>query len=249
MNPPMLKLGLTGRAVGFLQARLGNVVVTGTFDGATQAALRTWQAAHGLAADSIYGPATNAAMTARGPNTIASIAAQLGLEARALSAVVQVETSGAGFFTDGRPVILLERHYVWARASVAARTTLGPALCNPTSGGYVGGVSEWDRFEQVAAVCGDEIAAQSCSWGLGQVMGANYALAGCASGMQMMQRAAQNEAAQLTLMASFIAAQAGVKNALAQHDWPTFARLYNGPNYTANQYDTKLAAAYASIST
>jgi N-acetylmuramidase/Putative peptidoglycan binding domain len=243
----MLKLGSTGRAVGFLQARLGSVAVTGTFDGPTQAALRAVQGARGLAADGIYGPATNAAMTARAPNAIAGISAQLGLEARALAAVVQVESSGAGFFTDGRPVILLERHYVWARASVAARTTLGPALCNPTPGGYVGGTGEWDRFEQVAAVCGDEIAAQSCSWGLGQVMGANYALAGCAIGAQMMYRAARNETEQLTLMASFIAAQPGVRNALAQHDWPTFARLYNGPNFAANQYDTKLAAAYAAL--
>lgn len=247
MTNPMLELGSTGRAVGFLQARLGNVAVTGTFDGATQAALRTWQAAHGLAADGIYGPATNFSMTALRAGATASVAAQLGLEARALSTVVQVETSGTGFFTDGRPIILLERHYVWARASVSARTTLGPALCNPTPGGYVGGISEWARFEQVAAVCGDEIAAQSCSWGLGQVMGANYALAGCASGVQLMQRAACNEAAQLTLMASFIAAQPGVRNALAQHDWPTFARLYNGPQYAANQYDTKLAAAYAAL--
>lgn len=247
MNLPMLKLGSTGRAVTFLQQRLNNVPVTGTYDGATQAAVRSWQAAHGLASDGIFGPATCVAMVRRAPGTTASVAAQLGLEARALSAVVQVETSGAGFFTDGRPVILLERHYVWARASIAARTTLGPALCNPTPGGYIGGIGEWDRFEQVAAVCGDEIAAQSCSWGLGQVMGANYALAGCASGMQMMQRAAQNEVAQLTLMASFIAAQTGMRNALAQHDWPTFARLYNGPNYAANQYDTKLPAAYAAL--
>jgi len=238
---------MTPRAITFLQQRMGNVPVTGVYDGATQAAVRSFQAPRGLIPDGIYGPRTNAAMTARGPDTIASVAAQLGLEAKALAAVVQVESSGAGFFADGRPVILLERHYVWARASVAARTTLGPALCNPTPGGYVGGIGEWDRFEQVAAVCGDEIAAQSCSWGLGQVMGANYALAGCASGVQMMQRAALNEAAQLTLMASFIAAQPGMKNALAQHDWPTFARLYNGPNYAANQYDTKLAAAYAAL--
>ncbi len=247
MNPPMLRLGSTGRAVTFLQRRLNNVPVTGTVDGATQAAVRSWQAAHGLASDGIFGPATCAAMVRRASGATAAIAAQRGLEARALSAVVQVETAGAGFFTDGRPVILLERHYVWARASIAARTTLGPALCNPTPGGYVGGIGEWGRFEQVAAVCGDEIAAQSCSWGLGQVMGANYALAGCASGTQMMYRAAQTETTQLTLMASFIAAQPGVRNALAQHDWPTFARLYNGPQYNTNQYDTKLAAAYAAL--
>ena len=246
-NPPMLKLGSTGRAVSFLQARLGNVAASGTFDGATQDALVSAQSMLNLSADGIYGPATNAAMTARNASSIATVAAQAGIEPRAMAAIVQVETNGAGFFTDGRPVILLERHYVWARASIGQRTALGPALCNPVAGGYVGGIGEWDRFEQVAAVCGAEIAAQSCSWGLGQIMGANCALAGCANASQLMARAALTEQAQLQLMASFISSQPGMRNALVRHDWTTFARLYNGPNYAANSYDTKLAAAYASL--
>lgn len=244
---PLLKLGSQGRNVAFLQARLGNLPMSGSFDGATQAALRAWQALHGLAADGIYGPMTNRAMTARGPMTIQNIAAAYSLAPRALTAVVQVETKGAGFYDDGLPVILLERHYVWARASAAARTTLGPALCNPTPGGYVGGYGEWARFKQVAQVCGLEIAAQSCSWGLGQVMGSNYAGTKSQSGVALMYRAAQTEAVQLDLMGAFIASQTGMRNALSQQDWATFARLYNGPNYAANAYDTKLAAAYASL--
>lgn len=246
-NPPMLKLGSTGRAVSFLQARLGALAVTGTFDAATLASLQARQVLSGVTADGIYGPATNAAMTARAATTVSTVASQAGIEPRAMAAIVQVETNGAGFFTDGRPVILLERHYVWARASIGQRTTLGPALCNPTPGGYVGGIGEWDRFDQVVAVCGDEIAAQSCSWGLGQIMGANFALAGCSSASQLMARAALTEQTQLQLMASFISSQPGMRNALIRYDWATFAKLYNGPNYAANNYDTKLAAAYAAL--
>src|ERR1700739_2144684 len=100
MNPPMLKLGSTGRAVTFLQQRLNNVPVTCMYDSATQAAVRSWQAAHGLASDGIFGPATCAAMTTLPPSTLTVWAGQFGIEARALQAVVQVETSGAGFFTD-----------------------------------------------------------------------------------------------------------------------------------------------------
>lgn len=245
-NPPMLKLGSTGRAVSFLQARLG-LSPTGTFDATTQAELQSRQRAIGLAADGIYGPATNAAMTGRGANAVANAAEAAGIDARTMQAVVNVESNGAGFFTDGRPVILLERHYVWARASVAARTTLGAALCSPTPGGYVGGVGEWDRFEQVAAVCGLEIAAQSASWGLGQVMGANYALAGYSGATALMAASGRDENWQLSIMAAFIGAQPGMRNALARQDWQSFARLYNGPNYAQNSYDTKLAAAYDAL--
>jgi hypothetical protein len=32
---------------------------------------------------------------------------------------------------------------------------------------------------------------------------------------------------------------------LRRHSWASFARGYNGPGYRKNQYDTKLAAAFA----
>ena len=32
--------------------------------------------------------------------------------------------------------------------------------------------------------------------------------------------------------------------ALKAKDWAGFAKMYNGPNYQINDYDTKLAAAY-----
>ena len=33
------------------------------------------------------------------------------------------------------------------------------------------------------------------------------------------------------------------------HDWTTFARKYNGPNFAQNDYDNKLARAFAKFST
>ena len=33
--------------------------------------------------------------------------------------------------------------------------------------------------------------------------------------------------------------------ALQKQDWATFAKLYNGPAYKKNNYDSKLANAYA----
>jgi len=35
--------------------------------------------------------------------------------------------------------------------------------------------------------------------------------------------------------------------ALRKRNWAAFAKAYNGPGYAKNQYDTKLAASYATF--
>ena len=49
---------------------------------------------------------------------------------------------------------------------------------------------------------------------------------------------------QLDAFVRYVRLDARMVKALQTADWSTFARLYNGPSYAANQYDTKLAAAY-----
>jgi hypothetical protein len=56
-TPPVLKLGSTGDWVSYLQDRLA-MTVTGTFDAATDAAVKAYQSANGLTADGIVGPAS-----------------------------------------------------------------------------------------------------------------------------------------------------------------------------------------------
>lgn len=252
MVAPLI-VGTSGRAVVFLQARLG-LAQSGQFDASVATALRQWQEAHGLQPDGVYGPQTNVRMTARAPVDVAVSAMQLNVDTAALGAVLQVETSGSGFLPDGRPRILLERHKVWAATSPAQRVLLGAQDCNPTPGGYATGpdadargAGEWVRFERVAAVVGDEVAAQCCSWGLGQVMGANYATCGFTNAVGLMFASALNERAQLDVMMRFIQAQPGMLGALRAKQWTAFARAYNGPNFAINQYDTKLSDAYANL--
>lgn len=235
---------LDARAIAFLQNRLG-LAPTGLPDGGTtEATLRAWQARNGLKADGIYGPLTNKAMTGRTAGTLELIAKDYGLDAKAFAAIVQVETTGAGFLDDGRPKILLERHYVYRQATQAERNALPADLCYPTPGGYKGGAAEWDRFETVAQVSLD-LAIQSCSWGLGQIMGANWKTIGEVSAQKMMWRAAIDEFKQLTQMGAFILTKPGLKTALNAHDWATVARIYNGP--AQQGYDTKLAAAFKAL--
>lgn len=242
-----LTIGSTGRAVQFLQARIG-VEVDGSFGPATKTALQAAQRAHGLTDDGVYGRTTNAAMTGRTASAIEQCAQHLGVEPAAFGAVVQVETSGAGFLDDGRPTILLERLYVYRQAAPEQRAQLTPDLCAPQMGGYMGGINEWTRFEAVARVLGVDGATQCCSWGLGQIMGANWRESGAESVADFRARMALAEDHQLALMAGFIGANPRLVAALRELDWAGFAYRYNGPSYAANQYDKKLAAAFTALS-
>lgn len=236
-----LAVGSRGRAVQFLQARLG-VNADGIFGPNTQAALTAWQDAHSLVADGSYKPVDNTAMVTRTAQAIPSAAQAIGIEAAALRSIMDVETAGSGYLANGLPKILLERHYVWARASTSQRTVLGEGLANPKPGGYLGGISEWTRFENVAKVIGVENAAQCCSWGLGQIMGANFRACGLDNATALMNGAARNEDVQIRQMASFIASNSRMLRAIQMKNWTVVAECYNGAGQ--HGYDVKLAAAY-----
>jgi peptidoglycan hydrolase-like protein with peptidoglycan-binding domain len=44
-------------------------------------------------------------------------------------------------------------------------------------------------------------------------------------------------------MAHFLSAN-GIAVSLRAHDWASFARRYNGPNYAINRYDVKLGSQF-----
>src|SRR6266516_639425 len=100
---------------------------------------------------------------------------KLGVKAPELWTVLAIETSGCGFLPDRRPKILFERH-------VFHRLTKGRfddgESSDSTPGGYGAlGAHQYDRL--AIALANDRSAAlQSASWGVGQIMGENYALAG-----------------------------------------------------------------------
>ena len=57
-------------------------------------------------------------------------------------------------------------------------------------------------------------------------------------------RAMVSVAGQPETFVRFIQADPRVLRALRGKDWAAFARIYNGPNYAANKYDTKLADVF-----
>jgi hypothetical protein len=175
---------------------------------------------------------------------LAEVAGSLGVHAAEIWAVLAVETKGCGYLADRRPQILHERH-------IFHRLTQGRFddgdLSDAKPGGYgATGAHQYDRL--LAAIAKDRTAAlQSASWGLGQIMGENFAAAGFGNVEDMVTAMVGSEDAQLAAMASFLKA-AKLAAALRAHDWTTFARGYNGSNFVINRYDVRLNGEYQKFS-
>lgn len=75
-------------------------------------------------------------------------------------------------------------------------------------------------------------------------MGFNAEIAGYQNVEQMAAAMLTSEREQLRGMAGEIIHN-NLHHPLRNHDWKAFARGYNGSNYSINNYDTRLAAAFA----
>lgn len=172
----------------------------------------------------------------------------LDIEPAALRAVLSVETGGFGFDKSKRPKALFERHYFYKMLKDkpdALKQAVDASLAYPKWGEkpYPKG-SDAVYAEIDAAVAIDmDAALRSVSWGLGQIMGNNYKLAGCSSAQELVEQAMESEVNQLKHMANFIKS-ANLLDELQRRDWAGFAKGYNGPAYAQNKYDTKLEEAY-----
>lgn len=202
---------------------------------------------------------------------IAYQAKSLGVETAALRAVHEVEAKGNGFLASGEPVILFERHIFYRKLREMNYPNLAklffarrPDLCNPSAGGYGKTSEQHNRLKQAQDLLLQVLplldpnkssdkkiieqvracALMACSWGIGQVMGMNWESLGYPSLQDFINDMYESEAKQLEAMCRFIKVN-GLVDDMQRKDWVTFARVYNGVAYRKNQYDTKLAKAYA----
>lgn len=172
-----------------------------------------------------------------------------GLDPAALLAVIEVESGGRLFAEiDGRhePLIRFEGHYFDRRLTGAKRTLArARGLAHPRAGMVANPASQAARYRLLARAeaIDRQAARESCSWGAGQVMGANWSWLGYASVDALVDEARSGAEGQVRLMLAFIA-RAGLEEALAARDWHAFAKRYNGPAYAQNGYHTRLAHAY-----
>lgn len=247
----MLRVGSRGDGVKAVQRLLG-IAADGVFGPGTDTAVRAFQRSAGLKDDGVVGPATMAALS-RGSRTLTggdlSLAAEsLGVDVASVRAVTHVESRASGFLSDGRPVILFERHIMRRRLAELGRDVdllqrYLPEIINGVPGGYKGGSAEHDRLYLAQQIDFDS-AVESASWGLFQIMGFHWQVLGYESAKAFARAMNQSEGQQLDAFVRFIKADAGLHRALRSKDWADFAARYNGPAYSKNQYDVKLAEAY-----
>lgn len=186
---------------------------------------------------------------------VAEVAALFDLEEAHLRTVMEVETSGRGFDAAGHVERLFEPHRFYAElkeagASAKLKQAVSQGVAYPKwkgPGSYPKTPDlRWKQF--LTAVAIDETAAiRSASWGLGQIMGSEYAEAGYDSPQGMVKDFWDGERQQLIGMCKLIAAR---KLDVQLRKFPdmaackAFARRYNGVRYAENKYHTKLHDAY-----
>jgi peptidoglycan hydrolase-like protein with peptidoglycan-binding domain len=236
----------------------------GFYGNNTKAALDTYAAAHGLTPGVInkqfaesfqrtpdVPPAVTDAVAALSgiagakltDQDFADCATNLNCQIAAIRAVVDVESAGGGFLPDGRPKILFEAKY-FHKLTNGQFDKSNPNISSPVWNKklYKGGAREWDRLNEAAAL-NRSAALQSASWGLFQIMGANYKACGFASADDFVAAMEKSEGEQLKAFANFVRSNK-LDGFLRTRKWASFAKGYNGPGYAQNKYDQKLAAAY-----
>ena len=169
---------------------------------------------------------------------------QLECEVAAIKAVAEVETAGNGFLDDGRAKILFEGH-IFHKYTKGAYAATHPTICYPswTSKFYKGGAAEYARLSEAEAL-NRTAARMSASYGRFQIMGFNFPICGFANVDDFYNAMQESEGAQLQAFCEYIRHN-NLDSALRNHDWARLAKGYNGPEYWKNNYDKKLAAAYA----
>ncbi|MBX9400614.1 N-acetylmuramidase family protein [Lysobacter sp. BMK333-48F3] len=181
------------------------------------------------------------------PQAWKTLAESLGVDEASLKAVAEVESSGSGFMRPPSqlPKILFEGH-VFHRQTKGRFDSSHPELSYPhwDRTKYSGSVAgEWRRMD-AACVLDRAAALESASWGAFQIMGFNYAMCGFDDVEAFVAANKESADAQLAAFSRLIAHPKLIR-ALRGKDWKGFAATYNGPEFSRNCYDSKLATAYS----
>jgi hypothetical protein len=172
-------------------------------------------------------------------------AQDIGCEVEAVMAVARVESSGAGFDPEGFPRTLFEGHW-FHRYTNGKFAASNPTLCYPKwTKQFYGKSWQEEKARLSQAIALDKTSAMlSASWGMFQIMGFNFSKCGYKTVQQFVNDMCKSEDSQLLIFTDYVK-NAGLADELRDKRWADFARLYNGPEYAQNKYDTKLQAAYA----
>lgn len=240
------------------------LLVDGRFGKDTEDCVRSFQGHVGLIPDGKVGIKTLMAILSYKPfkfdtfkreisrflseDDIRRAAKNLGVSPAVIHAVKEVESLGNGFLND-HPKILFEGHVFWRLLKEDGYEPTELREGNEdilhmrwTRKYYRGGMGEYERLDKAMEIDAD-IAYQSCSWGLFQIMGYHWKKLKYPSIKHFVYEMRESEAKQLDAFVRYCRAF-GLVTHLKKKEWEDFAKKYNGSGYKVNKYHTRLKKAY-----
>ncbi|HBT84786.1 MAG TPA: hypothetical protein DEB12_02620 [Porphyromonadaceae bacterium] len=171
-------------------------------------------------------------------------ASRIGIEAEALAAFIEVESSGKGF-DEATGKIIIQFEPVWFKRYESYA---------PSGKWSVNGVerqsAEWDAFNNAFSISPNS-AMMATSIGLGQILGLHWKRLGYGSVGEMWDDAKEGEDRQIYQMAEFIRTDGILMDAIKRNSWHTVAVRYNGAKYREmakkwgrEPYDISMRKAY-----
>jgi len=162
-------------------------------------------------------------------------AQEINIEPRLLLALAVLEAKSKGLHAQDIPVILFERHIFYRLLKkqgfdVDKLSLKSPTLINKTPGGYLGGLKENERLRQACAI-NAELAYQSASYGLFQIMGFHALALGYQSGQYFAKQMGQSELNQCDAFIRFLSSINVLADEVLKVEWEF--RLYYNPDYYA----------------
>jgi hypothetical protein len=179
----------------------------------------------------------------------ANMAEEFGCEAAAIRAVAETESSGKGYFENGLPKILFERHRFYALTDPNRKAKKGSAkvahpfgafsdICNPVPGGYAIEEAEYARLVKAAKLDRDA-AIMACSWGSFQVLAEYYEHCDFKSPADLVDACMRSPDGHIALFRGFLRMPEKKKaiEALKAKNWEQFTKYYNGGNWEMQNPD------------
>ncbi len=173
----------------------------------------------------------------------------LNVEVATIKAVAEIEGGNSGFLATGEPVILFEPHIFWKQLKSKGIDPNKHVKGNEDILYPIWGTTPYGKSSQQherlarASKINRDAALKSASWGVFQIMGFNFKLAGYNTLQAFINDMYLNSDKHLEAFVTYVA-NTFLDDELRAKDFKSFARQYNGSAYYKNQYDIKLKKAY-----
>lgn len=243
-----LELGANGEEVVLLQKALNeklnmNMRPDGDFGVMTQNAIIEFQNNNGLETTGTYGEPEYEILGSFiddkyiRRDDIEAISLENDFNPAFVKAVADVEGKSTGFLSDGRPLILFERHKFYAdilktqgREAAVEIQAEAPNICHPVwdKKAYIGYAGEYNRLE-IAKKYSEESAYKAASWGMFQILGSNYRLCDVDNVFDFVAANETSEHLHFQFFISFIINQTSLLQAFRSENIEAFVGRYNGP--------------------